>query len=82
MDQKDIFEDLIESNTIVTNSFGLTFKIGGSGNTPRVEFVIPQAHLEIPKIDIANIISIDCAFHALPTTLDLADELSINYIGA
>ena len=76
-----MFEDLIESTTIVTNVFGLTFDIGGGSATPRVELVCTAAHLEIPQHATDDIIGLDVNFHALGATIDATDELTIKYVG-
>jgi len=77
----DLFEDLIESTSIVTNSFGLTFAVGGA-SAPKMTLTVPQAHLEIPVHSIDDVISVDVAFHALPSTIDETDELTVTYVGA
>lgn len=78
----NLYEDLVEASTVVTNKFGLNFKIGGSTNTPRVEFNLAQAHLEIPQHSMDDIISVDATFHGLPTTISETDELTVTYVGA
>lgn len=78
----NLYEDLVEATGVVTNSFGLTFKVGGGSNTPRVEFSIPTAHLEIPTHSLEDVVSIDVAFHALPSTMSETDEMTVTYVGA
>ena len=80
----DLLEDLHEATDIITNSFDMTFSIGGgSGN--RVAVAIPNAHLELPTHSIEDVISIDVNFHGLPADLSSAtasasaNELSITY---
>lgn len=77
-----LYKDLVEATQVVTNSFGLVFSVGGTINTPRVEFNIPKAHLEIPVHSIEDIISVDATFHALPSSLSDTDEMTIKYVGA
>ena len=77
----ELFEDLIEATERVTNSFGLTFAVGG-GNAPRVELAMPQCHLEVPTHSLDDVISLETNFHALPSTIDETDELTIKYVGA
>jgi hypothetical protein len=72
---------LADVNTI-TNSFNLTFILGGTGNTPRMEVNLPTAHLEIPTIQSEDVISVDIAFHGLPSTITANDEAAITYVGA
>ena len=77
----ELFENIIEDTTKITNDFTLTFKVGGTA-TPRVELLMSQCHLEVPTHSIDDVISIETTFHALPSTIDGTDELSIKYVGA
>ena len=77
----DLFEDIIESTSVITNSFDLTFTIGGTGNTPRVVANLNNCHLEVPTHSIDDIISMDTTFHALPTSVDAVDEIDFIFIG-
>ena len=74
----DLFEDLIESTSLVTNSFNLVFGIGGA-TTPNIQITLPTCHLEVPTHSIEDIISLETTFHALPSTIDATDEASIVY---
>ena len=76
----DLFEDLIESKNTITNDFDLTFGIGGS-NAPKVAIQLPTCHLEIPTHSVAEIMSLETNFHALPSTVDGADDATITYTG-
>jgi hypothetical protein len=68
------------ARTIVTNSFALTFKIGGTvTNTPRLEIALPTAHLEIPTIQTEDVIAIDVAFSGLPSSITNNDEANLTY---
>lgn len=77
---EDLFEDVIEALDVVTNSFALTFKVGGATGTPRVEFSMPNCHLEVPSHSIEDVISLETNFHALPSTVSDADEATIKYV--
>tara|TARA_R100001440_G_scaffold70121_1_gene92325 strand:+ start:3916 stop:5055 length:1140 start_codon:yes stop_codon:yes gene_type:complete len=77
----DLFEDLIESDGTITNDFDLTFSIGGA-SAPKVAINLPTCHLEIPTHSIDDIISLETNFHALPSTVDGADDATITYTGA
>jgi hypothetical protein len=77
----DLFDELINATETVTNQFDLTFIIGGTGNVPRVEIHLPQAHLEVPSHSIEDVIAVDTNFSALPTTMDSTDEATIVYVG-
>jgi len=78
----DFFADMQSINNVVTNSFALTFKVGGSATTPRVEIAMPTCHIEIPTHDIADIISLSTTFMALPSTIDATDEVTVTYVGS
>jgi len=77
-----LLADSLADLTTVTNSFALTFIIGGSGNTPRFQISLPTAHLEIPKVQSDDVISVDVAFHGLPSTISLSNEATLKYVGA
>lgn len=77
----DMFEDIIEATTTVTNSFALSFSIGGS-SAPKVVISLPQCHLEVPTHSIEDVISLDTTFHALPSTIGGTDEATVAYTGA
>lgn len=92
MDEKtngpiELFEDLSNATTLITNSFALDFYVGGkaAGDAPAapgIQFKIPQAHLSLPSIDVGDIIAADIAFNALPSNIGTADEVSkISYVG-
>jgi hypothetical protein len=77
----DLFEDIIESTSVITNSFDLTFTIGGTGNTPRVVANLNNCHLEVPTHSIDDIVSLETTFHALPTSVDATDEIDFIFLG-
>ena len=71
----DLFEDMSEDVTSQTQDFTLDINIGGdSGN--RMSIDMNNAHLEIPTLAFDDVISLDVAFHALPTSFDVADEIN------
>jgi len=74
----ELFEDIIESTTTITNDFDLTFNIGGA-NSPKVVVNMPNCHLEVPTHSIDDIISLDVNFHALPASIDPGDDTAGNY---
>ena len=77
----DLFEDIITSTDTITNSFSLTFVIGGTGNNTRVTMTLPNCHLEVPTHSIDDIISLETSFHALPTSISGKDELTMEFVG-
>ena len=78
----DLFERIIEDTDTITNNFDLTFKIGGASATPRIEMAMSDCHLEVPAHSIDDVISLETNFHALPSTIEQTDELTIKYVGA
>jgi hypothetical protein len=78
----DFWADMKSIDTVVTNSLALTFKIGGSSATPRMEISMPTCHVEIPTHEVADVIAISTNFMALPTSIDETDEATITYVGA
>jgi hypothetical protein len=75
----ELFEDIIQSTTTITNDFDLDFAIGGASNSPRVDISLPNCHLEVPTHSIDDIISLDVNFHALPASIDPGDDTADNY---
>ena len=80
----DLLEDLHEAVDVITNSFNMTFSIGG-GSGPRVAVAVPRCHLELPTHSIDDVIGVDVNFHALPADLSSAtasssaNEITITY---
>lgn len=74
----ELFRDLSASTGVTSNRFDLLFKVGGSAY-PRAEFDFNNCHLEIPTHGIEDVISLETNWHALPSTLDAADEATITY---
>jgi len=77
----DLFEDIIGATSTVTNSFDLAFSVGGT-SAPKMVIDLPNCHLEVPGHSIEDVISLETSFHALPSTIDSADEATIAYTGA
>ena len=78
----ELFEDLLGDTTTVTNNHRLVFAIGGiTPNLPRVELSMLDCHLELPSHSIDDVISLETAFHALPSAIDKTDELTVKYFG-
>lgn len=84
----DLFDDISKATAVITNAFALDFYVGGkaAGDAPigpGIQFKIPQAHLQLPSFDPSDVVSIDCSFDALPSTIGGTDEISkITYVGA
>lgn len=78
-----LLTDLAAATDVVTNSFDMSlFMGGGSSDTPVVEFDIPKAHLQIPTIEVADLISTSVEFAAHGTDLLTGDEMTVKYKGS
>jgi len=84
----DLFQALAEkANTVVTNVFALSFYVGGQAatdlpNGPGIQVKVPTAHLEIPTINFDDVVATEITWHALPSTISAADEISaVRYVG-
>lgn len=76
----DFMSDLLGIKSVVTNKFQLIFDIGGvTTSTPRLKINLAQCHIEIPTHSIADLISVETNFMALPSTIDATDDAVITY---
>tara|TARA_Y100000356_G_scaffold108102_1_gene94346 strand:- start:12 stop:1631 length:1620 start_codon:yes stop_codon:yes gene_type:complete len=82
---KEFFEDLVSTAglDIVTHDFAITFKVGGSSETPRVEFTMPHCHVEVPSHSIEDVVSLETTFSSLQSNMESksADDLTITSYG-
>jgi len=77
----DLYQDLLGATTTVTNKFTLAINVGG-GVAPNVLFDMGQCHLEVPTINIDDVIGFEVNFTALPSNISGTDELTkIRYVG-
>jgi hypothetical protein len=91
-----LLTDLAAATDIVTNIFDMRLYMGVSGSVgsdgdamgaddfsaPGVEFNMPKAHLQIPVVEVGDLISVSCEFAAHGTDLLTGDEISIKYLGS
>jgi hypothetical protein len=78
----ELYEDLLLATSAVTNRFELDLFVGGQSQAPSVEFDMGQCHLEVPSINIDDVIGFEVNFTALPNTISGTDELTrIRYVG-
>ena len=54
-------------------------KVGGATATPAIHITMPTAHLEVPTHSIEDVISVETAFNALPSTIDGTNEVTLKY---
>ena len=82
---KDFYEDLTSAAAldIITHDFNMIFKVGGSSGTPRVEFRMPQSHVEVPTHSIEDVISLESSFTSIQSDLEsnTPDDLTISSYG-
>ena len=79
----ELLKNLSAATSLVTNSFNLSlFMGGGSSATPVIEFDIPKAHIQIPVIEVADVISTNIEFMALGSNLSTGDEMVVKAKGA
>ena len=79
----ELLSDLSAATNLVNNAFDMSlFMGGGSSSVPVVEFDLPKAHLQIPTIETADIISTTVEFAAQGTDLLTGDEMAVKYKGS
>jgi len=78
----ELFADLVSDTDTVRNSFDMAINVGGTA-APCLTFDIPTAHLEVPVINVEDLLTLDIAFHAQPSAgnADNTDEATIIYKG-
>jgi len=78
-----MFNDLVSDTTTVRNTFDMAINVGGTG-TPSVSFDMTYAHLEIPVVNVEDLLTLDIAFHGQPQSgnVDNTNEATIIYRAA
>lgn len=74
-----LLADMVAATNTVTHDFTMVVSIGGTGNTPRVEFDMPHAHLVIPATQVQDVISVDIGFTGLGQDISKKDEIEVRY---
>ena len=82
-----LLSDLSAATSLISPQFNMSLFMGNaSGTVPNVEFDIPKAHLSIPTIETADVISTTVEFAAIGTGLDAGgtagDEMTVKYKGS
>ena len=82
-----LLSDLSAATGLISPQFDMSLFMGNaSGTVPNVEFDIPKAHLSIPTIETADVISTTVEFAAIGTGLDqggtAGDEMTVKYKGS
>jgi len=78
----ELFADLVADTSTVRNVFDMAINVGSTA-APSVTFDLPTAHLEIPVINVEDLLTLDIAFHGQPSAgnVDNTDEATIIYRG-
>jgi hypothetical protein len=83
----DLYSDLLTATSLITNKHQLQFFVGGKGGTtgypasPGIMFDLGQCHLEVPAVNVDDVIGFEVNFTALPTTISGTDEITkIRYV--
>lgn len=76
----DLFEDIQSDTTRITSVWDLDFSIGGA-SAPNLAISVPQAHFELPDVNVEEVLMLEVNFHGLPTTIDATDEATMIYTG-
>lgn len=78
----ELFADLVSDTTTVRNVFDMSINIGGeTTDTPRIAFDLPTAHLEVPTINVEDLLTLEINFHGQVASgnVDNTDEATIIY---
>jgi hypothetical protein len=78
----ELFADLVSDTTTVRNVFDMSINIGGeTADTPRIAFDLPTAHLEVPTINVEDLLTLEINFHGQVASgnVDNTDEATIIY---
>ena len=92
----DLLADLADATDMVSNVFDMRLYMGVAGavgsdgdamgsddfTAPGVEFNMPKAHLSIPAIEVADLISVSVEFSAHGTDLLTGNEMKVKYLGS
>lgn len=78
----ELFKDLVTDTTTVRNIFNMALNVGGeTASTPRITFDLPTAHLEVPVINVEDLLTLEINFHGQVQNgdVDNTNEATIIY---
>lgn len=78
----ELFSDLVSDTTTVRNVFDMSVNVGGdTDGAPRVAFDLPTAHLEIPVVNVEDLLTLEVTFHGQVSSgnVDNTDEATVIY---
>jgi hypothetical protein len=77
-----LFSDLVSDTTTIRNVFDMQLQMGGdTASTPRVYLDMPTAHLEVPTINVEDLLTLEINFHGQVQNgdVDNTNEATIIY---
>ena len=78
----DLFNDMVGTGlNQVVNDFNVTFQIGGSTGTPRINVIMPKVHINVPSHSIEDVISVETNYASYTNEFNIANEVQLEYIG-
>lgn len=78
----ELFRDLVSDTSTVRNVFDMAVNVGGETDaTPRLALDLPTAHLEIPTINVEDLLTLEVNFHGQVANgnVDSTNEATIIY---
>lgn len=78
----ELFADLVGDTATVRNVFDMAINVGGeTADTPRIIMDLPTAHLEVPTINVEDLLTLEINFHGQVSSgnVDNTDEATIIY---
>jgi hypothetical protein len=78
-DSATLISDLLASTTSTSNEYVLNLNMGGAA-APMVNFKFNHANLEVPSIDVADVISTTINFTAEGASMTAADVMEVKYL--
>lgn len=78
----ELFADLVSDTTTIRNIFDMAVNVGGTtASTPRIVFDLPTAHLEVPTINVEDLLTLEISFHGQVANgnVDNTNEATIIY---
>ena len=78
----ELFRDLVSDTSTVRNVFDMSVNVGGeAASTPRLALDLPTAHLEIPTINVEDLLTLEVNFHGQVANgnVDSTNEATIIY---
>lgn len=78
----ELFADLVSDTTTIRNVFDMAVNVGGeTASTPRLALDLPTAHLEVPTINVEDLLTLEVNFHGQVANgdVDSTNEATIIY---